>query len=178
MNGVTKRNSNLTFDDYICKTKAEQDIKDICINYVDQMPHSKNMIFVGVPGAGKTMLASIMINALDRPLTGAIRTVRQIVKAIDNSRDFAVNYTESDIINGLVDVDLLVIDEIGLQKGNDAEKMMLHDIIDGRYGEMKPTILISNLSGKGVGDSIGDRLESRLKQDLTQLKFTWGDKRL
>lgn len=177
-NGVTKRNEDITFADIICNSPEEENAKKLCVEFVNNMPHCKNMIFTGKPGTGKTFHASAIINelALKRE-TGAIRTVRQIVRQFEIARNFNSPLSESGVLNSLINSDVLVIDEVGIGKANDQEKFILHDIIDGRYGEMKPTILISNLTGKEVGENIGERLISRLKQDIEQVKFKWGSKR-
>jgi DNA replication protein DnaC len=59
----------------------------------------------------------------------------------------------------------LIIDEVGMQFGSDTEKMIIFDIIDGRYNNMLPTILISNLELSEVKELIGDRSIDRLRED-------------
>ena len=178
MNGITKRNQHVTFEDIICETEQDHHNKNACVEFVANMPHCQNMFFTGLPGCGKTFHASAIINELQlKRQTGAIRTVRQIVRQFDLARDFNSSVSESGVLSSLVNVDVLVIDEIALGKGNDQEKFILHDIIDGRYGEMKPTILVSNETSKGIANNIGDRLVSRMKSDLVQLQFTGRDKR-
>ena len=50
----------------------------------------------------------------------------------------------------------------------------MFDIIDGRYQEMKPTILISNLAIAGIKDLIGERVIDRLREDGGKLvSFDW-----
>ena len=41
---------------------------------------------------------------------------------------------------------LLILDEVGVQFGSDTEKLILFEILNGRYEAMLPTMLISNLS--------------------------------
>lgn len=179
MNGITKRNQNTMMIDVICKTKEEQDTKDKCQAFIDDMPHCRNLLLTGNTGTGKTMMASAIINELDKKFyIGAIRTINQISMQMDKARDFSTSLQATDVLKSLIDVDVLVIDEVGMQKGNQTEFLLLDEIIDGRYGEMKPTILISNLNGKMVGELMGDRAVSRLKSNLTQVVFADGDKRL
>jgi len=124
------------------------------------------------------LTASAIINELDKKLlTGSIRTISQISMQMDKARDFSTALQATDVLKSLISVDVLVIDEVGMQTGNQTEFLLLDEIMDGRYGEMKPTIIISNLNGKMVGDLMGDRAVSRLKSDLTQVVFTGLDKR-
>ncbi|CAH0649884.1 DNA replication protein DnaC [Pseudomonas sp. Nvir] len=75
-------------------------------------------------------------------------------------------------------LDLLVIDEIGAQKGSEYELGLLHSIIDRRYQSVLPTVVISNLNADGLKSYIGDRALDRLRQNGgQQVGFTWESKR-
>ena len=67
-------------------------------------------------------------------------------------------------IKKYISLDLLVIDEIGVQHGTDDERVLLYQVIDGRYNNIKPTIIISN-SKNPVDDGYLDlRTIDRLKE--------------
>lgn len=70
-----------------------------------------------------------------------------------------------DRVRQFVDLDLLIIDEVGVQRGTDNEREILFSIINSRYNSLKPTVLLSNLSIKDVKDYIGERTFDRLKED-------------
>lgn len=178
LKGVSKRNANVFFDDVLTNSKAEEDAKALCVKYVSDLPHCKNLLFTGDCGTGKTMMASAMVNeSARRYQTGAVRTVRQLVRQFEEARDFNSSDSESKALKWLVDLDLLVIDEVGVQKGTNNELMILEEIVDGRYGEMKPTVFLSNFSGGQMSEILGVRIVSRIKQDLTQVPFNWSSKR-
>lgn len=70
--------------------------------------------------------------------------------------------------------DLLIIDEIGVQFGSDAEKLIMFEIINTRYERMKPTILISNQSKEELAAFIGERVIDRMNDGGgCTLAFTW-----
>lgn len=70
--------------------------------------------------------------------------------------------------------DLLIIDEVGVQFGSDAEKLILFEVINTRYESMKPTILISNLALNKLAGFIGERVIDRMKDGGgCTLAFTW-----
>ena len=167
MNGVSKRNQQVLFDDLQCHSEAESIAKQTCVDFVKSMPHARNMLFTGDCGTGKTMAASAMINECAKSFrTGAIRTVTQISRQFTEARDFNSSDSETKALKWLLDLDLLVIDEVGLQKGNQNEMLILDEVINGRYDEMKPTLIISNFSGAQMSELLGDRIVSRLKSDL------------
>ena len=69
---------------------------------------------------------------------------------------------EWEVIKEYQNYDLLIIDEVGIQFESNTEKMIFFQIINGRYEEMKPTILISNLAKPELIEFIGDRCFDRL----------------
>ena len=74
--------------------------------------------------------------------------------------------------------DLLVIDEVGVQFGTDTEKMILFEILNERYENLKPTILISNLSIESLKKFTGDRVIDRMKENKGKvLIFNWNSAR-
>ena len=72
-------------------------------------------------------------------------------------------FTEEDVIKRFCSMDLLVLDEIGVQKGSEAERRTLFAILDTRMGNKKPTILLTNLKRKELEEVIGERLYDRIR---------------
>ena len=94
------------------------------------------------------------------------------------SKSFDSEHTESQIIDALAACELLVIDEIGVQSGTDAESRALFDVFNARYEEMKPTLFISNLNLQRFAEAVGGRIMSRLREGGGEiLSFDWEDYR-
>ncbi len=133
---------------------------------------------VGGVGTGKTLLASAILDSL-------VDDYRcEIIKLIDLVRELKATWskdsenTEENLINYYSNLDLLIIDEVGAQFGSDTEKLFIFDIIDGRYQEMKPTVLISNLDINGIKESIGERCVDRLREGGgSMIAFNWESSR-
>lgn len=167
--GVALR--NIHFD--IREIKAQNETQKEAIDKAKSIGHqiiegenAGNLILSGSVGTGKTLIAGSLVSALIRGGKYAkIRTVSSIVRTLKGSWRRDCEYTEQDVIDDFVDLDLLVIDEIGVQFGSDTEKMFIFEIIDGRYNKMKPTILISNLAVDGIKELIGERCIDRLRED-------------
>lgn len=176
--GISKRNLYKTFDDYICTTEGQTKAKNDCMKYVENFPSDKSMIMVGGVGTGKTLLASATLDAL-------IDNYRcEMIKTIDAVRELKAtwhkdsDHSEEDIIKYYRKLDLLILDEVGSQFGSDTEKLFIFDIIDGRYQDMKPTILISNLDINGIKDAIGERCVDRLREGGgSMIAFDWESSR-
>lgn len=176
--GISKRNLFKTFDDYICKTEGQTKAKNDCERYFKEFPSDKSMIMVGGVGTGKTLLASAGIESI------IDNNHCEMIKVIDVVRELKAtwakdsNQTEEKLIKYYANIDLLVLDEVGSQFGSDTEKLFIFDIIDGRYQNMKPTILISNLDIDGIKDAIGDRCVDRLREGGGMMvAFNWESSR-
>jgi len=91
------------------------------------------MIMVGGVGTGKTLLASAILDALvDKHDCWIIKTI-DLIRRIKSTWSKDSEKSEEDVINHFINVDLLVIDEVGSQFGSDTEKLFIFDIIDGRF---------------------------------------------
>jgi DNA replication protein DnaC len=86
--------------------------------------------------------------------------------------------SEDEFIKRMLNLDLLVIDEIGLQKNTDSEKLVLNQIIDQRVSRLKSTGILTNLGGEDLTKFLGVRIISRLKMNNGQwIVFNWEDYR-
>ena len=172
--GISKRNLHKTFDDYICTNEGQSKAKNDCMRYFTDFPSDKSMIMVGGVGTGKTLLASAGIESIiDKHKCEIIKTI-DVVRELKASWSKDNENTEEGLIKYYVGLDLLVLDEVGSQFGSDTEKLFIFDIIDGRYQDMKPTILISNLDINGIKESIGERCVDRLREGGgVMIAFDW-----
>ena len=81
-------------------------------------------------------------------------------------------------MNYFINPDLLILDEIGLQHGSEAEKIILFEILNERYMQCKPTILISNLDINDLKEYITERVIDRMREGGGQkIVFNWESNR-
>jgi DNA replication protein DnaC len=74
------------------------------------------------------------------------------------------NRDVEDPIHKCKGVTLLVIDEVGLSAGGKDEFPMIHEILDYRFCEQKPTILNGNIELPELKEMLGPRLSNRMQQ--------------
>ena len=127
----------------------------------------------------KTHLASAIVRTVAADQCRAlIIPAGDIVSIARASMVPGSGYTDRDVAVHLGSLDLLVIDEVGAQKGSEYELGLLHSIIDRRYQAVLPTVVISNLNAEGLKSYIGDRALDRLRQNGgQQVGFTWSSMR-
>ncbi|MBM0211854.1 DNA replication protein DnaC [Pseudomonas syringae pv. maculicola] len=125
------------------------------------------MMLLGQVGCGKTHLATAILQQCIRyfgtqGVTGLYVTAGGIIRSVKETFGSQTK-TESQIYADLIRPHLLVIDEVGLQNGTDFERQVLFEVINGRYEQLKPTIVVSNLSITDLKLSMGDRAVDRLR---------------
>lgn len=181
--GITPRFAGATFDSYRAETDPQRKALAKCRAYAEQFPANfragRSLLLTGNVGCGKTHLASAIIRTVvaDR-CRALIIPAGDIVSIARASMVPGSGYTDRDVAVHLGALDLLVIDEVGAQKGSEYELGLLHSIIDRRYQAVLPTVMISNLSADGLKSYIGDRALDRLRQNGgQQVGFTWSSMR-
>lgn len=142
----------------------------------------RSMMLLGQVGTGKTHLATgilqqVIRNFGSQGLLGRYVTAGGIIRSV---KDTFGNQgkTESQVYADLIEPHLLVIDEVGVQHGTDFERTVLFEVINGRYEQLKPTIVVSNLGLPDLRQCLGDRAVDRLrdKGGLVAL-FRWDSAR-
>lgn len=133
-----------------------------------------SLIFCGGVGSGKTHLAIGIAKELMRgnrsalfmSVMGAVRSVKE------TWRDSEIS--EREALQNLTEPDLLILDEVGVQFGSDTEKLILFEIINGRYENRRATIIISNLAIDALTSYLGERVVDRLREGGGKLVvFDW-----
>lgn len=78
----------------------------------------------------------------------------------------------------LCDVDLLIIDEIGVQRENRHEFVVLNQIVDRRLSAMKPVGMLTNFIQPELARVLGDRIMDRMQMDNgLWVNFDWASYR-
>jgi len=181
--GITPRFAAATFDSYRAEKEPQHKALAKCRAYAEQFPANfragRSFLLTGNVGCGKTHLASAIVRTVVADHGRAlIIPAGDIVSIARASMVPGSGYTDRDAVIHLGGLDLLVIDEVGAQKGSEYELGLLHSIIDRRYQAVLPTVVVSNLNAEGLKSYIGDRALDRLRQNGgQQVGFTWESKR-
>lgn len=134
-----------------------------------------SLLFVGQTGTGKTHLAcAVALRVMKQGGSAMFTTAARMIRRIREAKSFSAAETESEAIRLHTFPDLLILDEVGVQSGTDAEARALFEVINERHEQCKPTIYISNFDVGKVADALGPRIHNRLLEDGAQLvSFDW-----
>lgn len=160
------------------------DIKKASENFIQNFDNSetKNLLFSGGTGLGKTFLSNCIVNALlEKGKTVMYQTAPVM---LDNliADLFAKPENQTGISNNLLTVDLLVIDDLGTETMNSMKFTELYKIINTRllsqnFKSLK-TIISTNLDLKGLFNTYDERLVSRFIGYYDIYRFYGDDIRL
>lgn len=133
----------------------------------------------GAPGTGKTSLAiGILRHVLNRGGTGRYVTVMKLLEAIKASYRKDADLTEAEAKAQFTSVDLLVIDEVGRELENGYSTAQFFSVLDDRYGNLRPTLLVSNLSRPKLVAFLGDAVTDRIREAGGSIRsFEWASQR-
>lgn len=132
-----------------------------------------SMIFFGSPGTGKTHIAcAVAIEIINKGFIAKYITAFDLLNEISDC--FRTKQPVNDAIKEYIYSDLLVIDEIGIQYGKDHDSIWLYKIINTRYVNNRPTIIISNLNQEELEAFIGAPTYDRLQEGKgAAIPFYW-----
>lgn len=179
---IPARFQEYNFDNFNDNTKQDSDNKkamlDYAINFDNNLKNGSSIILSGNIGTGKTHLSCAVANYIIKNLNKTALFLNTIdafakIKATYSKKS---EITEEEALNQFIDIDLLILDEFGVQYGTETEKMILFRIINKRYENLKPTILISNLAIAEL-KKIDERVFDRLRHNGLLLIFNGESKR-
>lgn len=168
---------------YAATTSGQTRALQVCHRFVDNWPEGRrngtSLIFTGGPGTGKTHLACGIASALIERYEAAamFMTTLQAMRSIKASYNRDAEITEEEAVDNLLWPELLILDEIGVQVGSEHEKLLLFDVLNSRYQDCRPTILLSNLSMTDLETYLGQRVMDRYRECGAVIAFDWDSHR-
>lgn len=165
-----------TFDNFIADTEEKRRALTAARDYAEQFGENKRrgkgLVFAGRPGTGKSHLAAAILQA---QLTDYVRymTCLDVIRVVRDTWRKDSERSETQVLNHLQSLDLLVIDEVGVQYGTEGEQTVLFDVLDRRYREMRPTILLTNQNLEGFKKFVGERTFDRIAETSRWISFEW-----
>ncbi|ALD14993.1 DNA replication protein DnaC [Buchnera aphidicola (Aphis glycines)] len=174
--GIRELYMNCSFENYKIEHEGQRKVLKAAKRYAEEFNENiASFIFSGRPGTGKNHLASAIGNYLI--LHGKsilIVTVADLMSNMKGTFSGSSNITEENLLHNLSSVDLLMIDEIGMQTESRYEKVIINQIVDRRSSSKRSTGMLSNLDHKGMKNLLGERVIDRMRLgNSLWLTFEW-----
>lgn len=158
-------------------------IKEKVENFINNFddPEEKNLIFTGNTGVGKTFLTNCIANeVLKLGKTVLYQTAPVMFDEINDAK-FGRETSRFDLYENILNVDLLIIDDLGTEKITDTKITELFTIINTRLlnqnHKITKTIISTNLNVDELFKTYTTRIGSRLAGNYRFLRFFGDDLR-
>ena len=174
--GIRDLHINCSFDNYRVENEGQRKALEQARQYAANFEGNiASFVFAGRPGTGKNHLAAAIGNDLIlRGKSVLIVTVADLMSSMKGTFSGSSNITEERLIQDLSSVDLLVIDEIGMQSESRYEKVIINQIVDRRSSSKRPTGMLTNLDPTGMNTLLGERVMDRMRLgNSLWVRFDW-----
>ncbi|MCY1429013.1 Chromosomal replication initiator protein DnaA [compost metagenome] len=168
--GLPLRFRSKTLTGYQADTEEQGQALDLCRAYAAQFQQNyqagRSLMLLGSVGTGKTHLAAAIAVELVR-MGAKVRYLlaSELIRAIKATFGRDAARSEQQVYDEMLEPDLLIIDEIGVQHGTEFERNALFEVVNGRYGRMLPTLIISNLGPTELPACLGERVIDRFREN-------------
>ncbi len=153
-----------------------KNIKDIALSFINNFDdaNEKNLLFLGNTGLGKTFLSNCIANELLKKGKTILYQTAPVM--LDTIIDYRFNKANSvDIYENILDVDLLIIDDLGTECMNSMKFSELFNIINTRLlnqnNHITKTIISTNLGLKDLKEKYDERIFSRFVGNYNICRF-------
>lgn len=173
-----------TINDFNASSRLASEAKNAAYDIIQKFPDvSKGLYLWGNPGTGKTLLSCIILTELitHHAVNGRfIKISRNFFNLLRSTFvEGSERYGQSGKIEkDLASVDVLVIDDFGVQRDSPWEQETLYNLIDARYEAEKFTIITSNNNPeKSLKELSEGRILSRIREMCRILELSGEDYR-
>ena len=129
---------------------------------------------VGETGLGKTHLSlAIAKTGIEKGYTVAYGSTQDFLRTIE-AEHFG-RAENNDTLNTLLDVDLLILDDLGAEFASPFYVSCLYNLINTRMLEGRTIILSTNLNQNQLKERYGDQITSRITGTFVPLLFMGRD---
>lgn len=182
--GIPDRFKDRSLKSYAAETDRQRQALAFATEYADNfndaLETGRSALFLGKPGTGKTHLAvGIGLRIMHRDnRTVLFSIVMRAIRRVKDTWGRNSLETETEAIAALAFPDLLILDEFGIQFGSETEKLILFDLMNARYEQRRPTLMLSNLTLEEVKAYLGERIFDRMREDGGEVVvFDWDSHR-
>lgn len=138
-----------------------QKIVDYCRNYANAFtPNAPSLLLLGATGTGKTHLSlAIAKQVTEQGYSVVYGSIQPLLRKLESEH---FGRAEGDSESQLINCDLLILDDLGMEFDSPFNRVCLYNILNARLLEGKPTIISTNLGHSAIAERYGDQIASRI----------------
>lgn len=161
----------------ISPKKRMGEIAEFCKAYAaDFSVKSPSLFMHGATGLGKTHLSLAIANkAIEKGYGVVYGSAPNIFSQLEKEHFSRQNPFERTYEQELLESDLVIIDDLGVEFSTQFTVSCIYNIINSRILSGKPTIISTNLTPAELEDKYTQRITSRIIGSYISLKFTGRD---
>jgi DNA replication protein DnaC len=176
---IPKRYRRLSLDEYPVRSEVQESVVQYLRGYINRdLSDMENLIIHGYPGTGKTHMMCAFLQWC-RKYRGEYWKLSSIMRRVKGNFS-SQEETEEHFLKRLSEIPILVIDEVGRAGGTAYESSFMFDLLDNRYDNLLPTILVSNLPVEGetsMTSYLGISVMDRINENSLDIPCEWGNYR-
>jgi len=159
-------------------------IKENCIKFIENFknPQTKNMLFCGPTGTGKTFMTNCTsVELMNRGITVLYQSAPVLFSTITEYRfrSSKEETYENSVYRNIMEVELLIIDDLGTEPPSAARYAELLTILDARFANnmTRPckTIISTNIDMRKLYQYYDERVGSRIIGNFDIYRFAGDD---
>lgn len=133
------------------------DIRELGIRYAERFKETleegerqgRGLLLLGQVGTGKTWLACAIANmVIDEGYTALFTSFNRIYNRLMESFE-----GKEEVMEELVKPDLLILDDLGVERGTEYMQEVVFSVLDKRINSLKPMIITTNLTKKELEET-------------------------
>ena len=161
----------------ISPKKRMGEIAKFCEDYANDFSLKSPSLFMhGATGLGKTHLSLSIANVVTEKGMGVIySSAPNLFGELEREHFSRQNPNERTFEKELLETDLLIIDDLGVEFSTQFTVSCVYNIINSRILSGKPTIISTNLTPAELEDKYTQRITSRIIGSYISLKFIGRD---
>jgi len=175
--GLLGRFRAASFDTFNAQSAGQKKALAACVAFAAGVKHDQwaSLMLIGLPGTGKTHLGAAAVRqVIHNGGSARYLTARDLVRTVRATWRRDSPQGEQEVVDDIaLGSTLLVLDEVGVGLGTEAEAAQLFDVLDKRYQAGAPVLLISNLNIPDLRESLGPRLYDRMRESSQVVVTNW-----
>ncbi|WP_078380796.1 ATP-binding protein [Sutcliffiella halmapala] len=164
---VPKELEKATLENFKVDYSSQGEALANAMDFFDQFTGKENLYFYGRTGRGKTHLAVGLYKYFKQNnITAMFFDVPKLMETIVASWENDSGYSESKFMKAIAEVDVLILDDLGVERISEWVDQTIYSILNQRQG--KSIVFTSNIHPGDLTKRYGERIADRIKNKMSQ----------